>query len=278
MPSMPQLQMPQVPQAYQQQQGGNFFDSLKNYLLGTSGGYQQVPTLPRYQSQGLDQIFGQGLGAINNPYEGFDPLQRQTENDFFQNYVPGLAERFTAAGGGGQRSSAFQGALGNAGSGLAALLNAQRSQYGMQNKQYGLNATQLGLTPQFSNEYQPGQEGLLEQLLPLLAQGGLMYATGGLSGAPAIANLISQGVGKAGQFFNNKQGNSQGSNSQASPFNSQASPFRALQGNLTTNAQLQKTGPNAIQGYGPTQLQGPLQNRTISPYYFGSPSFYPRML
>ena len=47
----------------------------------------------------------------------FEPLRQQAMTQFNTQTVPSLAERFTSLGG-GQRSSAFQGALGQAGAGL----------------------------------------------------------------------------------------------------------------------------------------------------------------
>jgi len=98
----------------------------------------------------------------------FGNIENREINRFNTETVPGLAERFTAMGGSGQRSSGFQQALGRAGAGLGTDLGAMRSQFGMQ--QLG-----MGLQPQFENVFRPRQPGMFEgglssiaSLLPLL--------------------------------------------------------------------------------------------------------------
>lgn len=105
-------------------------------------GYDVFSTLNPQQSSALQQILsslsGQGavsqsplykagqahiqniLGGDTGAFEA--PLMRQ----FNEQIIPGLAERFSGAGAGAQSSSAFQQALGGAGSDLAERLGALR--------------------------------------------------------------------------------------------------------------------------------------------------------
>lgn len=106
-----------------------------------------------------------GLGNFN-----FAPIEEEARAGFFSNTIPTLAERFTAMGGGAQNSSAFQSALGQAGSDLERGLASLKSQYGLQ--QQGLNQNLLvnllnaGLgSRSFENTFIPRQASGLENLL-----------------------------------------------------------------------------------------------------------------
>jgi len=195
-PAMTQLQGYQYPQQQQQQQPSfwqNLGKGLQDYFIGTPGGLQPYSNFEPHQIQALNQLLGGGLNQIQNPYEGFQPIENYAREQFSQQTVPSLAERFTSLGaqtGGRTSSPAFASQLGSAGAGLESMLAAQRAQYGQQQQQTGLQTAALGLTPQFSHIQTPGSRGLLGELAPVAAQAGLMAATGGLSGAPAIASLI----------------------------------------------------------------------------------------
>jgi len=131
-------------------------------LLGNKESIQQAQRFTPQQQQVMQQLLSQGQQNTN-----FQPIEQQEISRFNTQTIPGLAERFTAMGG-GQRSSGFQDALGRASAGLGEGLAALRSQYGMQ--QLG-----MGLQPQFENIFRPRQPGGVEQglgsimqLLPLL--------------------------------------------------------------------------------------------------------------
>ena len=178
-----------------------------------SGNPARVEQLNRYrpgQENILNQLAQSGLQRLQNPYQGFQPIQQQATNFFNQQVVPSLAERFTSMGGmGGSNaisSPAFASQLGQAGAGLSENLAALQSQYGMQNQSQALQQLQLGLQPQFENVPVAGQAGAGEGLLQLLMQiaPGLIFgaATGGLSSgaelwAPFLKD-IAMGAAKGG--------------------------------------------------------------------------------
>ena len=88
--------------------------------------------------------------------------ENQYLRQFYEQTVPTLAERFTALGG-GQRSSAFQGALGRAGGNLALDLAANRERYNVaqqgQQSQQQQYAQQLAEQQrQFNANYQAQQQ------------------------------------------------------------------------------------------------------------------------
>jgi hypothetical protein len=128
---------------------------------GNEGGIEQGGT-PEQQNL-LAMLLQLGQQNLQNPYQGFDPIQQQAEQQFATKTIPGLAERFTSLGNGAQNSSAFQGALGSAASGLHTQLGALRAQYGMQNQQNALQQLQLGLGQNVYRQSQPGIGGQLLQ-------------------------------------------------------------------------------------------------------------------
>jgi hypothetical protein len=152
-------------QAFQPRSG------FQNWLRGNPELFQQMPKYSPQMMQGLEQIFSQGLEGLQNPQAGFQPIADQAVNQFNTQTVPGLAERFTAMGG-GQRSSAFQNALGGASSDLNRNLAALGANYGLQNRQGLLDQLKLGLTPSFETIHRPRQSGFLQGLIPPFAAGG----------------------------------------------------------------------------------------------------------
>lgn len=138
---------------------------FSNWLQGNPELFQQIPKYSPGMMQGLEQLFSQGLEGIQNPQAGFQPFADQAINQFNTQTIPGLAERFTAMGG-GQRSSAFQNALGSSGANLNQNLAALGSQYGLQNRAGLLDQLKLGLTPSFETIHRPRQGGVLQGLIP----------------------------------------------------------------------------------------------------------------
>lgn len=181
------------PQAVQQQQAGgqnNLMDILKMLLGGTTtygaatGLFGQKPVnsflfgkkarneqeqlyTPEQQSV-LDMLLGQG--AQNADFGG---IEQRELGRFQRETIPSIAERFTSMGAGGQRSSAFQGALGGAGAELGERLGALRSQYGLQQLGHGLQR-------RFQPIHRPATPGFLSQLLPMAGKAASAYMTGGL--------------------------------------------------------------------------------------------------
>ena len=132
-----------------------------DWLFGSSAKNEQVPRFTPEQQQALSQILSMGLGGLQNNKFDFGPIEDQAREGFQQKTIPGIAERFTALGG-GQRSSAFPQILGQAGSGLEKGLAAMKSQYGLQQQNQFQNLLGLGLTPSFENLYHQRQPGFLE--------------------------------------------------------------------------------------------------------------------
>lgn len=161
------------PVAYRGDTGQSFKprSGFWNWLQGNPELFQQIPKYSPETTQGIEQLFSGGLQGLQNTQAGFQPIAEQAQHRFQTQTVPGLAERFTAMGG-GQRSSGFQSSLANAGSDLERNLAALGSQYGLQNREGLLKQIQLGLTQPFDTIHRPRQSGFLQSLIPPFAAGG----------------------------------------------------------------------------------------------------------
>lgn len=188
------FQPPMMPMMAQQKKG--FGTRLKEGLFGTPGQAQFLPTQtgPQQQLQGqaiqnLLQMLSDGQGAPQR--FNFAPIAQNAREQFTSQTIPGLAERFTALGG-GQNSSAFQGALGQAGAGLESQLASMGAQFGQNQQQidqnYLLNLLRFALMPQFESQYLPATGGLLGNLAGGLGQG-LGAVGSGLGGLGALKYL-----------------------------------------------------------------------------------------
>lgn len=140
-------------------QEGNWFSGYNPQVMTSSPftGNQQnmMNMLGQMGMQGLQT--GQMPGGIS-----FDPIRQQAMTQFNTQTVPSLAERFTSMGG-GQRSSAFQGALGQAGAGLYENLGAMESQFKAQMMPMLMQMMNAGLRPQYQQQMIPAQGGFGQQ-------------------------------------------------------------------------------------------------------------------
>jgi hypothetical protein len=136
---------------------GNNSNGSSGGLFGggaNDGGYKQVPNINPDQMD-LQNLLGQlGRQGLTNP--GQSPLSQQARHNFNTQTIPSIAERFTAMGG-GQRSGAFQAALGNAGAGLNQGLASL-------DYQQALPMINQALRPQFETDYHQPQGGALQNL------------------------------------------------------------------------------------------------------------------
>lgn len=189
-----------------QQPQKRFGKRLKESLVGSPGQAQFLPTQtgPQNQLQGLSiqrlmEMLQPGMQSQQNYQNAFAPIAQQRTNEFYSQTVPSLAERFTALGG-GQNSSAFQGALGQAGAGLQTDLASMGAQFGQQQQQldqnYLLNLLRFAFQPQFETQYKPGTGGLFGNIASGLGSG--LNALGQGFGMYAGSSLLP-GLGTASQ-------------------------------------------------------------------------------
>lgn len=162
------------------------------FFRGDPGRFEQVPRFTPEQQSAFSKILGMGLSGLERPTAGFEPIAQQARTQFAQQTIPSIAERFTAMG--GQRSSAFPQALGQAGAGLEQSLAAQQAQYGLQNQGLLQQLLGFGLAPQFETlRYKPQPSGFETGVLSPLFQGlGSALPTLAMGGAPDITSKFSQ--------------------------------------------------------------------------------------
>lgn len=165
-----------------------------NKFTSTPDKVRKIGTQTPEQQQALSQLFqmlggggglGQGAGQgsqflsdlLNPQSQAYASMEKPYMQQFEQQTVPGLAERFAGFGGlgGGLQSSGFGQALSSAGGNLQAQLAAMRT--GTQTQaansllQKYLGGLGLGLGAQaFQPAYQPGNTGLFGPALSSFAQ------------------------------------------------------------------------------------------------------------
>lgn len=154
---------------------------ISRFLFGSGARQEQIQKFGPEQQQAFSQMLQQALLGMQDPTQGFEPIAQQARSQFQSQTVPTLAERFTSMGQGAQRSSAFQGALGEAGVGLEEGLAGQQAQFGLQRGGQLQQLLGMGLTPQFDTYRQAPRQGFL-----------------GSAASGAMPSLIQMLMGKLG--------------------------------------------------------------------------------
>lgn len=173
-----------------------------------TGSPTRVEQLSRFNpalQSALEPKLMQALQALGNPQalqEGFKPIADEARANFFQETVPGIAERFQSLAGNSLGSSgALQQQLYGAGANLEKGLASLASQYGNQREQNLMNLLQFG---QLENIPLQGSEGslpgFLRTLFDMLLRGGAGAALGGLTAGPGGA-LAGAGSGATNALF-----------------------------------------------------------------------------
>lgn len=154
----------QSPTGQQQQQSGGWLSGIRDALVGSPGSMDRFVPFSPTQQAAFEFILNNAISGLGNMDQNFDPIEQRARQQYQQQTVPGLAERFTALGG-GQRSSAFAQNLGQSGADLESQLAALRSQYNMQRSGQLQSLLGLGLAPRYESIYQAGQPGFIPQFL-----------------------------------------------------------------------------------------------------------------
>jgi len=157
--------------------------SLSEMLFGKAGEMRAFPTMsPQQQAlfsqllSGLGGPLGSGLEnlqqILSGSPEAFKAFEAPMMRQFNEQIIPGIAERFSGAGAGAQSSSAFQNALGQAGTGLSERLASMKA--GLQQNALGQLSSLLGMgtqTPTFQWQQMPGSEGALSSMFGGIGSG-----------------------------------------------------------------------------------------------------------
>lgn len=176
----------------QQLQGGGQLAQLPLYSSGNQGGIEDI----------LGQLRGMGIQGLQNPTQGFDPIEKSARRGFEQDTIPLLAQR--AASLGSTNSSGYRNSLTRAGTNFDLGLNAQRAQFGQQNIGQLLQMLQLGLKPSTENIFSPQGQGFGSSIAGGLGAGlgtaGSLYGAsqlgllGGSAAAPLAAGATAAGT------------------------------------------------------------------------------------
>lgn len=191
--NFPNAQQPQFPQANVMDISGpkrSTGTKIKEFFTGKNPQLLQLPNFTPEQQQALSYLLQNGLGGLQQNQFDFGPIEQEARGNFYNQTIPTLAERFTAMGN-GQRSSAFQGALGRAGAGLETSLAGLKSKYNLLGQQNAMSQIQTGLSPQYQNMYQGAQGGFLQGIAPAVGQ---VAGLGGLYGAASLASKFGLGI------------------------------------------------------------------------------------
>jgi len=183
----------------------SFFDKIGSFLFGQ--GDQQVPIYDQKRQQLHDYMTQQAMAGpqsrgtyqrgedwinrlLSNEPGAFEDFEAPYRQQFEQETIPGIAERFAGMGSGNQSSSAFRNALGGAGANLSANLANLRSNLQMQTLPHALNYAQapfqnlqnLGnVALRSTSQTQQGSPGFLNPILGALGGG--------------VAGGVGQGLG-----------------------------------------------------------------------------------
>src|ERR1700679_1928535 len=188
--------------------------AIGNFLTGSPASSQQFSTITPQQAGVKGAVGNQALRMLQNLGGGqnnFEPIANQARTQFNEQTIPGLAERFTNFGSGANRSSAFQGALGEAGSNLEQGLAALKSQFGQQQQGLDQNLLQLllghSLSPESETGFQQEDQGILGGLTPYLSQLlpylpailGSFFGPGGTAAGAGVGAGLSALLNSSGQ-------------------------------------------------------------------------------
>lgn len=164
-------------------------------LFGKSPKLKQMPNYsPQQQSfldmllQGTQQGTQGSMDWLNSLYDddSFADYERPAMEQFNQQIVPGIMERFSGMG--AKSSSGLNQALAQAGRGLSGDLAAQRGNMRMQGTQALQNYGQMGLTRQTTPYMQQGTEGAMKQIIQIMSMLGGM--PGGAGGGDAFNKIL----------------------------------------------------------------------------------------
>lgn len=173
------------------------------------GGQQNLlkQLLASLQGTGAGGAFGGASDFWQNILNDDPALMEQffapEKRAFSEQTIPGLSEQFAGMGAGNLSSSGFRNAAVGAGADLQERLGAIRANLKGQAASGLSGLGQMGLG-NYSQDVvtQQGSGGLLEQIMPALAQAGIGYMTGGPPGAVAgaVNQFAGSGLNRKGNF------------------------------------------------------------------------------
>lgn len=189
---------------------------LSEFLFGKSDKTKSLNVLTPEQKRALSEYFSQGIdknplyssgssylqGLLSNSPDAFSAFEAPYFQNFEQNIIPSIAERFAGmgTGAGASSSSALYNSLAQAGRSLQTDLAGLRSGLQMQALPQALGYAQQPYSNKlagigargFENVYQPGSTGLLGGITSGLASG--LGSGFGLAGAGSLFNSFGSSL------------------------------------------------------------------------------------
>lgn len=250
----------------------------QNWFTKTPAEISQQHKFSPNQEAGLEQLLQQGLGSAQHlqlpgsPLQSesgqysFAPIAQSARENFSQNTVPSLAERFSSLGSGANLTSGvFQNQLANAGAGLESEIARLASEYGLQQQHLNLqeraqqsqNLGSLlgaGLSPRTDPLYQPEQQSKLLSFGKGLGNAAVQLGSsllGGGGGGNAFGSQKApvQNIGAQGQSGNVSGLPNLGVQAQGGGFASGSQPYSSLQ-NYNQKVQQSNGAFTPQSGYG----------------------------
>jgi len=177
---------------YSQVKEGKVMSFLKDFLFGTKGSTEQLPTMNPQQLQMLSQWLGGVSGQLPGAFDQLGqmiggqqeaPWEQAAKRQFSEQTVPQLADLFSGIGEGAQHSSAFGQQLSSAGASLAERLAAGRQAERQQGLQSLFNLLQGAVQQRpFGYREEQGQPGFLNNIVNTIGQLGGYGLGSGLLG------------------------------------------------------------------------------------------------
>lgn len=152
----------------QQSRGG--IGSQGNFFTGSPSQIHQLPRFSPGQTSQMNQLGQLGMSGIQGINPSFEPFAQQAREQFGQRGIPSIMERFTNAGAGSQRSSAFGQNLGQGASDLESNLASLGSQHGQLQQDFYKSLLGLSLQPQFDTKIEAAAPGFGQSLAGGLGQ------------------------------------------------------------------------------------------------------------
>lgn len=153
---------------------------LVSGFSGKKNKFDRAPLTPQEQAVN-DLLLSNAQRTLQDPYQGFAPIEQAARSGFSQQTIPALMERFAGSGDNSLSSPAFASQQLGAARGLEESLAALRAQFGQQAQNNALAQIKQGMSPAYQQLYNPepgfGSQLLGQgmQLLPGLSQQGAQW-------------------------------------------------------------------------------------------------------
>jgi len=140
------------------------------------GGLGQAPLMEPWAQSGMKDIFDMGLKGLQDKPFDFEPIREKGMKHFYEEILPGIANKFASIEG-DQRSSSYLSSLYGAGEKFGVDMAALEQDYRNQAGDRYINMAKMGSAPQYENMYITAQpsgktafgQNIVEKGVPLAA-------------------------------------------------------------------------------------------------------------